>query len=399
VVITGAGIVTAYGHGWEENANGFRTGRTTFQPVSIFDVSRQRCKQAATCEVAVHAPRTSVSEGRWRQADRGFKLLLPAALECWRECKWPSGHAYPVVLGTTCGGMTLGQEFFEAENQGQGRRRVQIRRVVRYQTQHQVADLGGALNIRAQATIITNACASGANAVGHAWELIRSGRADRVLAGGYDGLCRLVFAGFDSLQALSTTSCRPFDARRDGLALGEGAAVMALETLESAERRGARILAEVIGYSAATDVHHLTQPQPEGSAALQTMQGACVAAGIAASDVDYVNAHGTGTPLNDSAEANAINLWAGGHAGRLRVSSTKAGVGHLLGAAGAVEAVACLMALKGQWFPPTVTTVDVDPVCRFELVRQPEEGPLRVALSNSFGFGGANATLIFRRWA
>jgi 3-oxoacyl-[acyl-carrier-protein] synthase II len=270
--------------------------------------------------------------------------------------------------------------------------------VVRYQTQQQVADLGRALRIQTEPTIISNACASGANAIGHAWELIRHRRATRVLAGGYDTICRLVFSGFDSLQALSTTQCRPFDARRDGLALGEGAAVLALESLESAEERGATILAELCGYSAATDIHHLTQPQPEGSAALHTMREACALAGIPAAEVDYINAHGTGTPLNDSAEATAINTWAGTHAEKLRVSSTKAGVGHLLGAAGAVEAVVCLMALRGQWIPPNITTQEVDPICRFQVVRQPEQASVEVALSNSFGFGGANATLIFRRW-
>jgi 3-oxoacyl-[acyl-carrier-protein] synthase II len=399
VVITAAGIVTAYGEGWDLNAADFRLGRTAFRPVSLFDVSRQRCTHAAECDVPPRPPASRISAGRWRQADRAFQLLLPAALEVWQRSGWPTEALYPVVLGTTCGGMSLGQEFFEAERLGQGSRRTQIRRVVQYQTQQQVAEMARALGIRADTTIITNACASGANAIGHAWELIRSGQAPRVLAGGYDGLCRLVFAGFDSLQALSTTQCRPFDTRRDGLALGEGAALVAMETLESAERRGAPILAEVCGYSAATDIHHLTQPQPEGTAALQTMREACATAGVTAADVDYINAHGTGTPLNDSAEAAAINTWAGPHAGRIRVSSTKAGIGHLLGAAGAVESVACLMALQGQWLPPTRTTTDIYPACRFQLVRQAEDSQVNVALSNSFGFGGANATLVFRRWA
>src|SRR5262249_16832419 len=153
----------------------------------------------------------------------------------------------------------------------------------------------------------------------------------------------LVFAGFDSLQALSPTRCRPFDAHRDGLALGEGAAVLTLESLDQARERSARILGEIVGYGAATDAYHLTQPHPQGEAAFATMTAACQEAGVIPQQIDYVNAHGTGTPLNDSAEAAAINRWAGGHVSKLPVSSTKSSIGHLLGGAGAVEAVVCLM--------------------------------------------------------
>jgi 3-oxoacyl-[acyl-carrier-protein] synthase II len=266
-----------------------------------------------------------------------------------------------------------------------------------YQAQRQALDVAEAFGLSGPITIIANACASGSNAIGQAWETVRSGAADRVLAGGYDALCQSVFAGFDSLQALSTTECRPFGQRRDGLALGEGAAVLALESLESARRRGAEILGELIGYGAATDFHHLTQPHPEGDAALAAMRDACRRAGIGPEEVGYVNAHGTGTPLNDSAEARAINRWAGDSAARMAVSSTKSSVGHLLGAAGAVEAVVCLMVLREQWLPPQQGIETVDPVCQFPVVQIPQPAAVNIALSNSFGFGGANATLLFRR--
>jgi len=267
-----------------------------------------------------------------------------------------------------------------------------------YQAQRQALDLAEALGFQGPITLLANACAAGSNAIGHAWELVRHGRAQRVLTGGYDALSQLVFAGFDSLQALSTTTCRPFDARRDGLALGEGAAVLTLESLEYAQHRGATILGEIIGYGAATDVHHLTQPHPGGNAAFQSMQEACRGARITPEAVGYLNAHGTGTPLNDTAEALAINRWAGARASSLPVSSTKGSVGHLLGAAGAVEAVICLMVLREQWLPPQPLVEAVDPICAFPLVRQPQEAAVEVALSNSFGFGGANASLLFRRW-
>jgi 3-oxoacyl-[acyl-carrier-protein] synthase II len=218
------------------------------------------------------------------------------------------------------------------------------------------------------------------------------------LAGGYEALSQLLFAGFDSLQALSPTVCRPFDAHRDGLALGEGAALLTLETLESARRRNAIILGEIVGYGTTIDLHHLTQPHPEGAAARASMQLACDCARLSPEQIDYVNAHGTGTPLNDSAEAAAINRWAGGHAATLPVSSTKSGVGHLLGGAGAVEAVVCLMALREQWLPPTSTLQTPEPACAFPVVQRPTDAKVECALSNSFGFGGANATLILRRW-
>jgi 3-oxoacyl-[acyl-carrier-protein] synthase II len=295
--------------------------------------------------------------------------------------------------------MTLGQDFFRHALERPGSDRRQISRLVHYQAQRQGMNLAEAFGIGGPLTIVANACASGANAVGYAWQLVRRGAAVRVLAGGYDALSQLVFAGFDSLQALSPTVCRPFDAERDGLALGEGAAVLALESLESAERRKAVILGEVVGYGATTDLHHLTQPHPEGEAAFRAMVAATRGAGVEPEQVGYINAHGTGTPLNDRAEAQAIQRWAGEIAARVAVSSTKAGIGHLLGAAGVVEMVVCLMALAGQWLPPTATLRQPDPVCRFRLVRAPEACGLEYALTNSFGFGGANASLLLRRWS
>jgi 3-oxoacyl-[acyl-carrier-protein] synthase II len=220
-----------------------------------------------------------------------------------------------------------------------------------------------------------------------------------VLTGGYDAVCQLIFAGFDSLQALSPSPCLPFDANRTGLSLGEGAGIFALETLERARQRDAEILGEIVGYAAATDTYHLTQPHPEGNAAYATMTAACAVAGVTPEQVDYVNAHGTATPQNDATEAAALNRWAGSRAGGLPVSSTKAAIGHLLGGAGAVEAVVCLMTLREQWLPPEIALTTPDPACGFPIVRQPTDARVTVALSNSFGFGGANATLILRRWS
>ena len=398
VAVTGAGLVTPLGLDWLSNADAFRTGRTAFRRVSLFDVSRQRVKVAAEVDLPSRLPKTLLPPERVKRLDRAARLLLLAAHEAWHQAGWGPDQNLPVVLGTTSGGMSLGEAYLRQCTDAPRNHTRQAGRVLNYQPQRQGLDLADAFGFPGSVTVIANACASGANAIGHAWDLLRSGAAERALTGGYDALSQLVFSGFDSLQALSPTSCRPFDAQRDGLALGEGAAVFALETVQSAEARKARILGEVVGYGTSTDSHHLTQPHPEGAAAFTAMKAACRSAGVEPSQIGYVNAHGTGTVLNDSAEAAAINLWAGEHAPELAVSSTKASIGHLLGGAGAVEAAVCLMALQQQWLPPSASVQIPDPAVRFRLVRTPASARFEYALTNSFGFGGANATLILRRW-
>ncbi|MBU6409689.1 MAG: beta-ketoacyl-[acyl-carrier-protein] synthase family protein [Verrucomicrobia bacterium] len=398
VVVTGAGIVTALGAGWAANAAGFRAGRTAFRPVTLFDVSRQRAKIAAETDLPMRLPPSSLSPNHAKRLARASKMLLLAAHQAWTQSGWRAQDDLPVVVGTTSGEMSLGETYLRDGLAFPRARRHQPSRVTHYQAQQQGLDVCSALGFSGPITIISNACASGANAIGHASDLIRRGRSERVLAGGYDALSQLTFAGFDSLQALSAAPCRPFDAARDGLTLGEGAAVLALESADVARRRGAEILGEIIGYGAATDTHHLTQPHPEGRAALAAMNAACLCARITPEEVDYINAHGTATPQNDATEAAAINRWAGATASKMPVSSTKSSIGHLLGAAGAVEALVCLMALREQFFPPQTSLEQADAACRFQIVRQPRDGRLQVAMSNSFGFGGANATLIFRRW-
>jgi 3-oxoacyl-[acyl-carrier-protein] synthase II len=399
VVITGAGIITALGLGWKPNAEGFRAGHTAFRSVSLFDVSRQRAKNAAEVDLPTVLPPTRLSSKQVNRLDRAAALLLLATHEAWQQSGLKPTQNLPLVLGTTAGGMSFGEAYFRQAVQTPHRHHRQPIRAVHYQPQVQARMILDALGCNGPITIVSNACASGSNAIGHAWELIRYGQAECALAGGYDALTELVFSGFDALQALSTTICRPFDARRDGLALGEGAAVLALETLARARRRGAAILGEVVGYGTAIDQHHLTQPHPQGEATLRVMKQACTTAGVTPEDVDYINAHGTGTVLNDSSEALAISEWAGRRAATLPVSSTKASIGHLLGGAGAVEAVICLMTLREQWLPPEMAFETPDPACKFPIVQKPQDARVNVALSNSFGFGGVNVSLILRRWA
>ena len=303
----------------------------------------------------------------------------------------------PVIVGTSAAAMPIGEAYYLQAVEGKSQRG-QFLRVESYQPQFQMTSMMRVLGVQGPLRIVSNACASGANAIGHAFQMVSEGKVERALAGGYDALSRLVFAGFDSLQALSPSGVpRPFDAARDGLALGEGAGFVVVESLESARARGAKILARVLSYAAATDIHHLTQPHPEGDAALATMTRATRAAGLSPEDIDYINSHGTGTPLNDIAEARAISRWAGEAVAGVRVSSTKSSIGHLLGGAGSVESVICLIALRDQFLPASLGVREIDPAVQFDLVQQPRETSVRTALTNSFGFGGANATLIFQQ--
>jgi 3-oxoacyl-[acyl-carrier-protein] synthase II len=395
VVVTGAGIVSPMGMDFAENATGFRAGRAAFSPVTLFDVSRQRVGSAGQVNLPGRLdglPRKTAS-----RIDRGTRLAWLAAREALADAGLGGGRM-PMIVGTSAAAMPIGEDYYRAAHVMETRRRSQLQRVETYQVQRQMSDMARLLNVDGRIRIVSNACASGANAIGQAFHLVRSGRAERVLAGGYDALCQLVFAGFDTLQALSVSGIpRPFDAARDGLALGEGAGFVVVESAEAAKNRGARGIAEITGYGAATDVHHLTQPHPEGDAALITMRAACAMAGIPPEQIDYINSHGTGTPLNDVAEGNAIRRWAGEAVSRIKVSSTKSAIGHLLGGAGAVESVICLMTLEGQWLPASLHVREPDPVCVFDLVREPREAVVRRVLTNSFGFGGANATLIFEK--
>jgi 3-oxoacyl-[acyl-carrier-protein] synthase II len=401
VVVTGVGIITSLGQGCATNATGFREGRSGLRPITLFDTSKQRVQTGGEIVFNEPLPANSLSARASARLERSSRMLLNAGLEAWAQSGWEPDTAdetvTPISLGTSAGAMPLGQDYFKTKTNYPSQKRGLATLSQLYQPHSQARALAQATGLRGPFTLVSNACASGANAIGHAFHAVKHGHARRVLAGGYDALAELVFAGFDSLQALSTTQPRPFAADRDGLALGEGAAVLTLERLADAQARGATVYAEITGYGATTDLHHLTQPHPEGIAAARSMARACLEAGVRPDQIDYINAHGTGTPLNDGSEGAAICSWAGPHVSGVRVSSTKGSIGHLLGGAGAVEAAICILAMRGGWVPPNVALEKPDDICRFDLVQSPRDADLRHVLTNSFGFGGANATLVLKK--
>lgn len=398
VVVTGCGIISALGNGLDQHAAALRAEKLGFREIDFFDVSRQRVKTAGVVDLESETAFLDSLDGKLHRAsyDRSAQMIYRALQEALYMAGIDSLEGAPVCIGTSAIAMPLGEAYYRQSVAEPWNRKGQLARVHGYQAQNQIAAVLRLFGNPGSLRIISNACASGANAIGQGFHLIRSGRAKRVIVGGYDALCQLVFCGFDALQALTPSGIpRPFDAERDGLALGEGAGFLVLEESEVAIRRGAKIVATMDAYAAATDIHHLTQPHPMGDAALGTMSAACAMAQVSASDIDYINSHGTGTPLNDVAEAHAIARWAGEAVASRCVSSTKSATGHLLGGAGAVEAVICLAALRDQFLPASLNVRQRDPAVIFDLIEHARSARVQRVLSNSFGFGGANATLIF----
>ena len=390
VAVVAAGIVSPLGFGLEETLQSLREGRDCVSPVTAFPVDRCRCQTAGQ----VSDSRLAEACRDQRHPERLHRVALMTILAL-REALSQAGDFKPelTVMGTTSGGMTFGEQYYRSlKNNGRGSRHAATL-IANYTPQKPIMDAQEAAGISAPCQIIANACASGTNAIGHAFNCVRSGRYQRVLAGGYDAISELVFVGFDSLQAATPERCRPFDGERTGLVLGEGAAFLALENLETAREHGAPILAEVIGYGISTDNFHLTQPDPSGSGPRAAMEGALKSAGIAASEIDYINAHGTATPFNDASEGKAIaELFEG-----VPVSSTKGMMGHSLGAAGAIEAIITLLALQSQLLPPNINFRHGDPGLDLNIVaNEARPAAIRTVLSNSFGFGGTNASVILR---
>src|SRR5947207_166827 len=393
VAVVAAGIVSPLGVGPEETLASLREGRDCVTPLTVFPVENCRCKSAGQ----IPDNRLTGCDERARHPERLHRVARMMILAFGEALSQAPGFAPELtIVGTTSGGMTFGEEYYRGLKGERRSARRAASLIANYTPQKPVMDAQEAFGISAPCQVIANACASGTNAIGHAFECVRSGRYERVLTGGYDAISELVFVGFDSLQASTPEKCRPFDRQRSGMTLGEGAAVLALENLESAQARGANILAEIIGYGISTDNFHMTQPNPTGAGPRQAMEGALRSAGISAETVDYINAHGTATLFNDAAEGKAISELFG----HVPISSTKSMMGHSLGAAGAIEAIVCLLALQYQFLPPNINFRSPDENFDLDIVaNQSRPAEVRTVLSNSFGFGGTNASILMQRFA
>jgi len=388
VAVLAAGVVSPLGAGLAETLVSLRAARDCISPVERFPVEQCRCKTAGQVPDEALAG-ISPNDRKSRRLHRASRMMIRALAELLEQA--PDFQPELMVVGTTSGGMSFGEQYYRTLQQPGARARRAPAWIANYPPQKPAIDALEGCGLASPCQVIANACASGTNAIGHAFECIRSGRYERILTGGYDALSELVFVGFDSLQASTPEKCRPFDGARNGMVLGEGAALLALENYDAARERGAEILAEITGYGISTDNHHLTQPHPSGIGPRQAMERALRSAGLAPNEIGYVNAHGTATPFNDAAEGKAIAELLG----RVPVSSTKGMTGHSLGAAGAIEAVLTILALRHGFLPANINFRGPDSELDLDIVaNEARAASAGAALSNSFGFGGANASIV-----
>jgi len=407
VVITGMGALTPVGHTvsalWESLVH----GRSGVGPITLYDASDQSVQIAA--EVKGFDPRDYLDAKQVKRTNRCTQLALAAAEEAVSDAGLRfdgNGHGHAgVMVGTGIGGVMTLIENLEVMRE-RGPRRVSALMIPMMMPNAAAGEIAIRYGLHGPALALSAACASGSNAIGESAQRIRQGLSEVMICGGVESVMHPIgFAALANMRAVSQRNdeperaCRPFDATRDGFVMGEGAGILVLESLDHARERGAPIHAEVVGYGASCDAFHITAPDENGAGAAESMRMAMEDAGLQPGEIDYINAHGTSTPLNDAIETKAIHTVFGEQAGRVPVSSTKSMVGHLMGAAGAVEAIACVRTLQTGVIHPTINYEHPDPACDLDYVPNvAREVPCRTALSNSFGFGGHNATLILQKW-
>lgn len=407
VVVTGMGCISPVGNTVEETWGSLLEGKSGAGPITLFDASRHKTRFAA--EVKGFDAAAVLGNREARKMDRFTQFATVAALEALNQAGLKiddsNRNRVGVLIGTGIGGIGTIMEQAEVLRE-RGPERVSPFLVPMMISDSAAGMLAIRLGARGPNMAVATACASGNNAIGEAMEMIRRGAADAMIAGASEGaLVPLAMAGMNVMGALSTrnddplTASRPFDKDRDGFLMGEGAGILILESLEFAQARGAAILCELTGYGATDDAYHISAPAENGAGAAMSMKLALEDAGLSVTDIDYINAHGTSTPLNDKSETAAIKTVFGGQAYKIPVSSTKSMTGHLLGASGAVEAVFSILAMRAGIIPATINYQTPDPDCDLDIVpNTPRRASLRHVMSNSFGFGGHNATLVFSRF-
>jgi len=412
VVITGTGLISALGTGTEKNWKDMLAGKSGIGPITRFPTDGLDARIAG--EVKDFSPEQFMEKKEARRMDLFTQYAIAASEMAMRESGLPVGTDKPngyapekvgVIVGSGIGGIgSLEEQHKKALEKG-------FDRVSPFFIIQMIINMAPGLismryNARGPNWSPVSACSTSAHAIGEGWKSIRLGETDAVIAGGAEAaITPLAIGGFAVMKALSTRNddpehaSRPFDKDRDGFVQGEGAGIVVLEELEQAKKRGAPILAELVGYGANSDAYHVTAPSPDGEGAARCMRLALQSAGMKPEDIGYINAHGTSTPYNDATETKAIKAVFGSHAQKLAVSSTKSMTGHMLGAAGAAEAVVCVLALTRNILPPTINYDTPDPDCDLDYVpNKPREVRVNAAMTNSFGFGGTNAVLLFRRF-
>ncbi len=406
VVVTGMGVVTPVGFGLETSWQAMVNGENGIAPISQFDASEFPCSFAG--EVPEFDPSEFVSAKDARKMDRFMLLGLLGGIEAFRdsglEVSEENAHRMGVYIGSGIGGISTIENTAELLAT-KGSRRVSPFYIPMTITNMISGNLSIQFGLQGPNLSMVTACSTGTHAIGEAGRLIEYGDADVMVAGGAEApISPTSLAGFSSAKALSrrnddpATASRPWDTGRDGFVMGEGAGVVVLEEYEHAKARGARIYAELSGFGMSGDAYHMTSPSPGGEGASRCMDAALKNAGISHDRVQYLNAHGTSTPQGDVAETLAVRKSFTSHASNLKISSNKSMIGHLLGAAGGVEAVMTAMSIYHQTIPPTINLVDPDPDCDLDYVPgEAQQHKIEVALSNSFGFGGTNGTLVFSK--
>jgi len=410
VVITGLGAVTPIGNTTNEYWNALVEGKSGAAPITHFDVTDFDTKFA--CEVKDFDPLQYIDRKTARRLDPYCQYALASAAQAVQDAKidheslpQEEKDRIGVVYGSGMGGMNIYHEQTEIYIKD-GPQRVSPFFVPMIIPDIAAGYISMTYGFRGPNYCVVSACATGNNNIGDAFLLIRNGYVDAMLTGGSEtGVTKMGLAGFNSMKALSTrndspeTASRPFDKTRDGFVLGEGAGALYIEELEHAKKRGAKIYAEIVGIGFSADAHHITAPEPEGKGAILAMNMLLRDANLKPEDVDYLNMHGTSTPLGDVGETKAIKTVFGDHAYKMNLSSTKSMTGHMLGAAGAAEAIATILAIANDTIPPTINFEHPDPDCDLNYTfNKAEKRTVNVGVSNAFGFGGHNTTVAFRKY-
>lgn len=399
VVITGVGVVSAVGNSVPQFWNSLIEGRDGTKEITVFDATPYRNRLAA--EVSGLDAEAHFSRRELKRFSRCDQFGLVAFREAWRSARLDRDRIdrerAGIILGAGSGGILSVEKYFRDFYQGRGRPSPSL--LISYSLATTTDLIAVESGLKGPRSTTATVCSSSSVSIGVAYDMIQMGLADVMVSGGSDSLCEVSFSGFSSLKLVDPESCKPFDKRRQGLVIGEGAGILILEELNHAMKRGTPILAEFLGYGICADAYHLTAPEPNGEGVERVIRTALSHAGVSAEEVDAINAHGTATPFNDIAETRGIKKVFGERAKEIPISGIKSMIGHCLGSAGGIEAVATVLTVKNGVVPPTIHYEIPDPLCDLNYTpNHPIKKDVRIAISNSFAFGGNNACLVFRRY-